>query len=41
MLAEAKNTPELTVGLAYAAPFYGSEDFSDEVVDQELEELRE
>jgi uncharacterized protein with PhoU and TrkA domain len=31
MLAEAKNTSELMVDLAYAALFYGSEDFSDEV----------
>ncbi len=31
MLAEAKNTSELMVDLAYAALFYDSEDFSDEV----------
>jgi uncharacterized protein with PhoU and TrkA domain len=31
MLAEAKNTSELMVDLAYAAIFYNSEDFSDEV----------
>lgn len=31
MLAEAKNTSELMVDLAYAALFYNSEDFSDEV----------
>jgi uncharacterized protein with PhoU and TrkA domain len=31
MLAEAKNTSELMVDLAYAALFYNSEDFSEEV----------
>ena len=31
MLAEAKNTSELMVDLAYAAIFYNSEDFSEEV----------
>ena len=31
MLAEAKNTSELMVDFAYAALFYNSEDFSDEV----------
>lgn len=31
MLAEAKNTSELMVDLAYAAVFYNSEDFSEEV----------
>lgn len=41
MPAEAKNAPELTVGLAYAALFYGSEDSSEEVIGQELEGLRE
>src|SRR5829696_5018510 len=30
MLAEAKNTSELMVDLAYAALFYNSEDFSEE-----------
>ena len=37
MLAEAKNTSELMVDLAYAALFYNSEDFSEEVF--RLEEL--
>ncbi|MCA1739576.1 MAG: potassium channel protein [Actinobacteria bacterium] len=37
MLAEAKNTSELMVDLAYAAIFYNSEDFSEEVF--RLEEL--
>ncbi len=37
MLAEAKNTSELMVDLAYAAIFYNSEDLSDEVL--RLEEL--
>ena len=32
MLAEAKNTSELMVDLAYAALFYDSEDFSEEVI---------
>lgn len=38
--AEAKNTPELTVRLAYGALF-DSGDFSDEVVGQDLEGSRE
>ncbi len=32
MLSEAKNTSELMVDLAYAALFYNSEDFSEEVI---------
>ena len=37
MLAEAKNTSEIMVDLAYAAIFYDSEDISEEVF--RLEEL--
>jgi uncharacterized protein with PhoU and TrkA domain len=41
MLSEAKNTSELMVDLAYAALFYNSEDFSEEVfrLEERLNEL--
>jgi uncharacterized protein with PhoU and TrkA domain len=41
MLAEAKNTSELMVDLGYAALFYNSEDFSEEVfrLDERLNDL--
>lgn len=40
MLAEAKNTSEIMVDLAYAAIFYDSEDISEEVFRLEESTLR-